>query len=73
MRRCRACCRLGYVSREFLVGGQVPSVCEANHKEPMLPWGAFNQGRVVLGSSVAAAFQGPAQFLALSKVYKDQK
>ncbi|GIL71507.1 hypothetical protein Vretimale_2630 [Volvox reticuliferus] len=52
--------RLAYSARCYLTDGRVPSVAEANHNEPLLPWGRYNQGRLVLGASVEAACAGPS-------------
>jgi hypothetical protein len=52
--------RLAYSSRRYLVDGCVPGVAEANHNEPLLPWGRYNQGRLVLGASVEAACAVPS-------------
>ncbi|GIL46240.1 hypothetical protein Vafri_3268 [Volvox africanus] len=52
--------RLAYSARCYLTDGSVPSVAEANRNEPLLPWGRYNQGRLVLGASVEAACAGPS-------------
>ncbi|GFR40042.1 hypothetical protein Agub_g580 [Astrephomene gubernaculifera] len=52
--------RLAYATRRYLTDGCVPGVAEANQQEPLLPWGRYNQRRLVLGASVEAACAGPA-------------
>jgi hypothetical protein len=53
--------------------GVVPGVPEANHNEPLLPWGRYHQGRVVLGSRVEAACATPADLHHAATLYKQEK
>lgn len=53
--------------------GVVPTVKEANHGEPLLPWGRYHQGRVVLGSRVEAACATPADLHHAATLYKQEK
>lgn len=53
--------------------GVVPGVAEANHNEPLLPWGRYHQGRVVLGSRVEAACAMPADLHHAATLYKQEK
>lgn len=46
---------------------------EANHGEPLLPWGRYHQGRVVLGSRVEAACATPADLHHAASLYKQEK
>lgn len=48
-------------------------VPEANHSEPLLPWGRYHQGRVVLGSRVEAACATPADLAHAATLYKGEK
>ena len=50
---------------------QVPGVAEANHHEPLLPWGRYNQGRLVLGASVEAACAAPADLLTAAAAFRE--
>eukprot|EP00198_Chlamydomonas_reinhardtii_P013815 XP_001703152.1 predicted protein [Chlamydomonas reinhardtii] len=63
--------RLAYAARQYLTGGQVPGVAEANHHEPLLPWGRYNQGRLVLGASVEAACAAPADLLTAAAAFRE--
>ncbi|KAG2430432.1 hypothetical protein HXX76_009956 [Chlamydomonas incerta] len=63
--------RLAYAARQYLTGGQVPGVAEANHNEPLLPWGRYNQGRLVLGASVEAACARPGDLLTAAAAFRD--
>jgi hypothetical protein len=51
----------------------VLGVAEANHNEPLLPWGRYHQGRVVLGSRVEAACATPADLHHAATLYKQEK
>lgn len=53
--------------------GVVPSVPAANHSEPLLPWGPYHQGRVVLGSTVEAACAAPADLNHAAALFKNEK
>lgn len=46
---------------------------EANKNEPLLPWGRYHQGRVVLGSRVEAACATPADLQHAATLYKQEK
>lgn len=46
---------------------------EANKGEPLLPWGRYHQGRVVLGSRVEAACATPADLHHAAGLYKHEK
>eukprot|EP00878_Enallax_costatus_P016994 GHUV01017842.1.p1 GENE.GHUV01017842.1~~GHUV01017842.1.p1 ORF type:complete len:446 (+),score=164.94 GHUV01017842.1:1291-2628(+) len=65
--------RLAYTSTHFLDTGIVPTVYEANHNEPLLPWGRYHQGRVVLGSRVEAACATPGDLHHAASLYKQEK
>ncbi|KAK9809874.1 hypothetical protein WJX72_000793 [[Myrmecia] bisecta] len=56
--------RLAYAARRFLRTGVVPGLPEANRNEPLLPWGPYGQGRVVLGARVEEACAGPSDLQA---------
>lgn len=56
-----------------LCAGVVPGVAEANHNEPLLPWGRYHQGRVVLGSRVEDACAAPADLHHAATLYKQEK
>jgi hypothetical protein len=51
----------------------VPGVKEANKNEPLLPWGRYHQGRVVLGSRVEAACATPGDLQHAAGLYKHEK
>jgi len=51
----------------------VPGVPEANRHEPLLPWGRYHQGRVVLGSRVEASCATPADLHHAATLYKQEK
>lgn len=53
--------------------GVVPGVADANRREPLLPWGRYHQGRVVLGSRVEAACATPADLHHAAALYKHEK
>ncbi|EFJ49504.1 hypothetical protein VOLCADRAFT_80645 [Volvox carteri f. nagariensis] len=53
--------RLAYATQRYLSDGFIPGVAEANHNEPLLPWGRHNQNRLVLGASVESACAGPSE------------
>lgn len=53
--------------------GVVPGVPEANKHEPLLPWGRYHQGRVVLGSRVEAACATPADLQHAAGLYRHEK
>lgn len=53
--------------------GVVPGVAEANHNEPLLPWGRYHQGRVVLGSRVEDACAAPPDLHHAATLYKQEK
>mmetsp|Transcript_18092 Transcript_18092/g.38937 ORF Transcript_18092/g.38937 Transcript_18092/m.38937 type:complete len:412 (-) Transcript_18092:1030-2265(-) len=66
--------RLAYATKSFLATGTVPAIPEANKREPLLPWGSYNQQRVVLGASVEAACPGgPAELAVLASVYRGER
>ncbi|WIA11604.1 hypothetical protein OEZ85_011709 [Tetradesmus obliquus] len=65
--------RLAYTATKFLGSGVVPGVKEANKGEPLLPWGRYHQGRVVLGSRVEAACATPADLHHAAGLYKHEK
>eukprot|EP00803_Ostreobium_quekettii_P003133 evm.model.scf_115EXC.9 EVM.evm.TU.scf_115EXC.9 scf_115EXC:108357-114057(+) len=54
--------RLSLASRTFLETGLVPGVAEANRRESLFPWGMHGPGHIVVGASVAEAFETPASF-----------
>lgn len=56
-----------------MCAGVVPGVPEANHNEPLLPWGRYHQGRVVLGSRVEDACATPADLHHAATMYKQEK
>lgn len=51
--------------------GMVPSIAEANAREPLLPWGASQ--RVVLGASVEDAVDGPHALGSLLDTWRGRK
>jgi hypothetical protein len=54
--------------------GSVPGIAEANHEEPLLPFGnRYNQGRIVLGARVEQACSSPAALQQAAKQYKGEK
>lgn len=55
------------------IAGSVPSVPEANKHEPLLPWGRYHQGRVVLGSRVEGACATPADLAHAAGLYKSER
>lgn len=65
--------RLAFTSTRFLATGVVPGVPEANRHEPLLPWGRYHQGRVVLGSRVEASCATPADLHHAATLYKQEK
>eukprot|EP00879_Flechtneria_rotunda_P027668 GHRR01029648.1.p1 GENE.GHRR01029648.1~~GHRR01029648.1.p1 ORF type:complete len:303 (+),score=119.19 GHRR01029648.1:516-1424(+) len=65
--------RLAYTATKFLASGVVPDIQEANKNEPLLPWGRYHQGRVVLGSRVEAACTAPADLNHAAGLYKNEK
>ncbi|KAF6257569.1 vitamin B6 photo-protection and homoeostasis-domain-containing protein [Scenedesmus sp. NREL 46B-D3] len=65
--------RLAYTATKFLGSGTVPGVKEANKNEPLLPWGRYHQGRVVLGSRVEAACATPGDLHHAAGLYKHEK
>ena len=68
------CC---YVCRAvdvvLLVPAQVPGIAEANHKEPLLPWGRYHQGKVLLGARVEQACSTPADLTHAAALFKNEK
>lgn len=54
-----------------LIPGEVPSIAEANAREPLLPWGASQ--RVVLGASVEDAVDGPRALGSLLETWRNRK
>ncbi|MEW5299951.1 MAG: hypothetical protein WDW36_002919 [Sanguina aurantia] len=65
--------RLAYSTRHFLSSGVVPGIEEANTNEPLLPWGSYNQGRVVLGATVQEACKGPQELKDALAQYGDRQ
>lgn len=63
--------RLAFSARTFLQTGVVPDPALANDKEPLLPWGPYGQGRVVLGARVEDACQGPAEYADALHLFSD--
>lgn len=51
---------LQYLDHLLPTAGAMPGIPEANHNEPLLPWGAHNQGRIVLGASMEQACASPS-------------
>jgi hypothetical protein len=62
-----------YLMTYDVVAGVVPGVKEANKHEPLLPWGRYHQGRVVLGSRVEAACATPADLQHAAGLYRHEK
>jgi hypothetical protein len=68
------CCFMSVCLLSLLYGaGVVPGVKEANKHEPLLPWGRYHQGRVVLGSRVEAACATPADLQHAAGLYRHEK
>lgn len=66
--------RLAYSAAKYLTHGSVPSVAEANHNEPLLPWGNHNQQRIELGACVdEACASGPEDLRFAAGLFKDQR
>ncbi|PNH12864.1 hypothetical protein TSOC_000128 [Tetrabaena socialis] len=63
--------RLAYCSRHYLLDGAVPGVAEANQGEPLLPWGRYNQSRLVLGASVEAACAGSSDLAYSAGLFRE--
>eukprot|EP00798_Chlamydomonas_sp_ICE-L_P008878 gene8878-3758_t len=65
--------RLAYAARKYLEGNGVPDVQEANQNEPLLPWGNYNQRRILLGSSVDNACYDPGDLALATKTWSGEK
>jgi hypothetical protein len=69
----RTLCNTTNTTACLCVAGVVPGVKEANKNEPLLPWGRYHQGRVVLGSRVEAACATPGDLQHAAGLYKHEK
>jgi hypothetical protein len=52
---------------------QVPDIAEANHREPLLPWGGYNQGAIVLGATVESACATPTDLAHASALFAKER
>ncbi|KAI8464617.1 MAG: vitamin B6 photo-protection and homoeostasis-domain-containing protein [Monoraphidium minutum] len=65
--------RLAYTAAAFAARGAVPGVTEANQGEPLLPWGRYHQGRIVLGAAVEDAVHSPAELARAAALFRSER